>query len=65
MESTGKYWIPVFNVLEKHNISVILSHPKYTKPQKKATRLTVKMLNGFVIYSCVSLYGKTFLYSTC
>ena len=34
MESTGKYWIPVFNVLEKNNIWVTLSHPKYTKPQK-------------------------------
>ena len=34
MESTGKYWIPVFNLLEKANISVIFAHPKYTKPQK-------------------------------
>ena len=34
MESIGKYWIPVFNVLEKANNSVILAHPKYTKPQK-------------------------------
>ena len=34
MESTGKYWIPVFNVLEKNNLWVTLSHPKYTKPQK-------------------------------
>ena len=34
MESTGKYWIPVYNVLEKNNIFVTLSHPKYTKPQK-------------------------------
>ena len=33
MESAGKYWIPVFNVLEK-NHSVTLAHPKYTKPQK-------------------------------
>ena len=33
MESTGKYWIPVFNILEKHNLWVTLSHPKYTKPQ--------------------------------
>lgn len=33
MESTGKYWIPVFNVLEKNRIGVTLSHPKYTKPQ--------------------------------
>ena len=34
MESTGKYWIPVFNILEKHNLWVTLSHPKYTKPPK-------------------------------
>ena len=33
MESTGKYWIPVFNVLEK-TCNVVLAHPKYTKPQK-------------------------------
>jgi transposase len=33
MESTGKYWIPVFNILEK-TCNVILAHPKYTKPQK-------------------------------
>ncbi len=34
MESTGKYWIPVFNILEQHEIWVTLSHPKYTKPMK-------------------------------
>ncbi len=34
MESTGKYWIPVFNILEKNNIWITLSHPKYTKPLK-------------------------------
>ncbi len=33
MESTGKYWIPVFNILEK-TCEVTLAHPKYTKPQK-------------------------------
>ena len=34
MESTGKYWIPVFNILEKNDLWVTLSHPKYTKPIK-------------------------------
>ncbi len=34
MESTGKYWIPVYNILEKNNLWVTLSHPKYTKPMK-------------------------------
>lgn len=33
MESAGKYWIPVFNVLEK-TCWVVLAHLKYTKPQK-------------------------------
>ena len=33
MESSGKYWIPVFNILEQ-TCSVTLAHPKYTKPQK-------------------------------
>ena len=33
MESSGKYWIPVFNALEK-TCKVTLAHPKYTKPQK-------------------------------
>lgn len=33
MESSGKYWIPVFNVLEQ-TCWVVLAHPKYTKPQK-------------------------------
>lgn len=28
MESTGKYWIPVFNILEH---SITLAHPKYVK----------------------------------
>ena len=33
MESASKYWIPVFNILEK-TCWVTLAHPKYTKPQK-------------------------------
>ena len=33
MESSGKYWIPVFNILEE-TCHVTLAHPKYTKPQK-------------------------------
>ena len=33
LESSGKYWIPVFNILKKTCL-VTLAHPKYTKPQK-------------------------------
>ena len=34
MESCGKYWIPVFNALEKACINVCLTHPKYVKAIK-------------------------------
>lgn len=30
MESTGKYWIPVYNILEK-DCNIVLAHPKYVK----------------------------------
>ena len=33
MESTGKYWIPIFNYLE-NDITVCLTHPKYVKAIK-------------------------------
>jgi len=33
MESTGKYWIPIFNYLE-NTINVCLTHPKYVKAIK-------------------------------
>ena len=36
MESTGKYWIPIFNILED-TCHVIITHPKYVRaiPDKK------------------------------
>lgn len=34
MESTGKYWIPVFNLLEQNGIHPVLTHPKYVKQAK-------------------------------
>jgi len=33
MESTGKYWIPVYNILES-TCHVVLAHPKYVKAIK-------------------------------
>ena len=52
MESTGKYWIPVFNILEQHEIWVTLSHPKYTKPMKgnKTDRKDAKLICD--LYMC-------------
>ena len=57
MESTGKYWIPVFNILEQ-SCMVTLAHPKYTKltlntqSRKRVTRPTGRMLSGYAIYLC-------------
>ena len=45
MESTGKYWIPVYNVLE-HDCSIVLAHPKYVKAirGKKTDKKDVKWI---------------------
>ena len=34
MESTGKYWVPVFNILEKRGIRVVIANPKWVKVVK-------------------------------
>ena len=34
MESTGKYWIPVFDILEQKGLKPVLTHPKYVKQVK-------------------------------
>lgn len=35
MESTGKYWIPIFNILEENEkMNITLVHPKYVKAIK-------------------------------
>lgn len=34
MESTGKYRIPVFNILESRNINVTIANPKWVKAVK-------------------------------
>ena len=34
IESTGKYWVPVFNILEKCGIRVIIANPKWVKAVK-------------------------------
>ena len=34
MESTGKYWVPVFNILEKRGIRVTIANPKWVKAVK-------------------------------
>ena len=39
MESTGKYWIPIFNILEE-SCHVVITHPKYVRaiPGKKTDK---------------------------
>ena len=39
MESTGKYWIPIFNILED-SCHIVLTHPKYVRaiPGKKTDK---------------------------
>lgn len=34
IESTGKYWIPAFNILEKRGVRVIIANPKWVKAVK-------------------------------
>lgn len=34
IESTGKYWVPAFNILEKRGIRVIIANPKWVKAVK-------------------------------
>ena len=34
MESTGKYWVPVFNMLEKRGVRVVIANPKWVKAVK-------------------------------
>ena len=34
MESTGKYWVPVFNILEERGIKVTIANPKWVKAVK-------------------------------
>jgi len=34
VESIGKYWVPVFNILEKRDIHVVIANPKWVKAVK-------------------------------
>ena len=47
MESTGKYWIPVYNILET-DCKIVLAHPKYVKAirGKKTDKKDAKWIVG-------------------
>lgn len=38
MESTGKYWIPVWNILEP-TCKLVIAHPKYVKERKPIKKM--------------------------
>ena len=55
MESTGKYWIPVYNVLEEQ-CAIILAHPKYVKAirGKKTDKKDAKWIADLFKHDLVS-----------
>jgi transposase len=55
MESTGKYWHPVFNILEK-DCNIVLAHPKYVKAirGKKTDKKDAKWIADIFKHDLVS-----------
>lgn len=55
MESTGKYWIPVYNILE-FTCKVVLAHPKYVKSihGKKTDKKDAKWIADIFKHDLVS-----------
>ena len=55
MESTGKYWIPIYNILE-HTCNIVLAHPKYVKAirGKKTDKRDAKWIADIFKHDLVS-----------
>lgn len=55
MESTGKYWIPVYNILEL-SCNIVLAHPKYVKAirGKKTDKRDAKWIADIFKHDLVS-----------
>lgn len=55
MESTGKYWIPVYNILET-DCKIVLTHPKYVKAirGKKTDKKDAKWIADIFKHDLVS-----------
>ena len=55
MESTGVYWVPVFEILESAGIKVIVANARETRsvPGRKSD---IKMHNGYSDYMPVACY---------
>lgn len=55
MESTGKYWVPVFNILESENINVTIANPRWVKAVKgnKDDKKNSKWIGGLFRFGLV------------
>ena len=55
MESTGKYWIPIYNILES-TCNIVLAHPKYVKAirGKKTDKRDAKWIADIFKHDLVS-----------
>ena len=55
MESTGKYWIPIYNILES-DCKIVLAHPKYVKAirGKKTDKKDAKWIADIFKHDIVS-----------
>ena len=55
MESTGKYWIPIYNILEA-SCTIVLAHPKYVKAirGKKTDKKDAKWIADIFKHDLVS-----------
>ena len=55
MESTGKYWIPIYHILE-HTCNIVLAHPKYVKAirGKKTDKRDAKWIADIFKHDLVS-----------
>lgn len=55
MESTGKYWIPIYNILEP-SCNIVLAHPKYVKSirGKKTDKKDAKWIADIFKHDLVS-----------
>lgn len=55
MESTGKYWIPIYNILEP-SCKIVLAHPKYVKAirGKKTDKKDAKWIADIFKHDLVS-----------
>ena len=50
MESTGVYWIPVYDILESYGLEVYLVNARHVKNVYQVEKLMLLIVNGYNIY---------------